>query len=411
MIKTAFTQDEVASDGLAGTGRQGSGALAEEHPERAPWTGRAKFARDHGDAFFQAVKRRVARYIEEQGKSRFDDGTIALKGLGFAGLAAIFYALVLSNAYPAWALLMFAIGFGVSALLLAINVGHDAAHQALTRHRWLNHLIQTICFLPLGANAYLWRLRHVKSHHVFPNVNGCDIDIDDTVFLRLSPNRPPRRYHRYQHLYAPIVYWLVGLHTAVYQDFVYLFKRRLANMSDIRHPPFEYASFVLEKVGYVSIVFLIPMMVMERPWWHIAVGVLVMTSVMSVVFVALLIGTHFSEAAKFPAVESTGRIPHSWAVHAMITSVDWNPTSKLANFFVGGANAHAAHHLFPTFAHIHYVPITRIIERTAREFGMPYNRTTLWGMIRSHFAFLRRMGRGEAREAPPRRPLKAWRQP
>ena len=57
--------------------------------------------------------------------------------------------------------------------------------------------MQTASFTLLGANTYLWRLRHVKSHHNFPNVNGRDIDIDDTAFLRLSPNQPRRRYHRY----------------------------------------------------------------------------------------------------------------------------------------------------------------------------------------------------------------------
>ena len=275
------------------------------------WEARARFTHDRDDGFYTAVKERVYEYLRASGKSRFDDGRAAFKGALFGGMAVMFYGLVLSNAFPVWLLQLFAIGFGSSALLLSINVGHDAAHHALTPNRRFNNLVQTILFTLLGANAYLWQLRHVKSHHVFPNVNGCDIDIDDNWFLRLSPNQTRRWYHRYQHLYAPFIFWLVDVHTVFYQDFVYLFKRRLANMTDIKHPPKEYAIFILSKFCYVCIVFFVPLAVTGRPWWHILTGALVMTFVMSVTFVTLLIGTHFSEETAFPQVEHNGRIARS----------------------------------------------------------------------------------------------------
>ena len=78
-------------------------------------------------------------------------------------------------------------------------------------------------------NSYLWRLRHVKSHHVFPNVNDCDIDIDEYWWIRLSPNQPHLPHHRFQHLYAPLIFWLVNIHTTFYQDAVYLFKHLLTS--------------------------------------------------------------------------------------------------------------------------------------------------------------------------------------
>ena len=364
-----------------------------------PWDDPAKFTRDDGDAYFAAVKARVAAYLESSGKSRFDDGTILLKGLLFGSLAALFYALVLANSHQAWVLQLFAIGFGVSALLLALNVGHDAAHNSLSPHRRLNTVVQTVVFTVLGANAYLWRLRHVKSHHVFPNVNGCDIDVDTTYFLRLSPNQRRRWYHRWQHLYAPLIFWLVDVHSVFWQDFEYLFKRRLANMRDIRHPIGQYALFAACKLAYVAIVFAIPFAALDRPWWHIVAGALVMSFVASALFVTLLIGTHFAEETVFPNVGPDGRVPHSWVTHALITSLDWSPESRVANFIAGGVNAHAAHHLFPTVAHIHYVAITRIIREEAARHGMPYNAVSLRGMILSHIRFLKRLGRGDQASA------------
>src|SRR5262245_3359415 len=197
--------------------------------------------------FYTAVARRVSEYFRRTGKSRYADGLFWTKALLFGGLAAGSYALILWHPFPLWVLMPVALVYGVATLLLAINVGHDAAHGTVVRSRWANALIQFGCFTLVGVNAYLWRMRHTKSHHIFPNVNGCDIDIDENPFLRLSPNQPWRPRFRFQHLYAPLAYVFVALHTVLFQDFVYLAKRELANMRDIRHPRYEYALFALSK--------------------------------------------------------------------------------------------------------------------------------------------------------------------
>jgi linoleoyl-CoA desaturase len=362
---------------------------------------RARFRKDRSDEFFADVKRRTHAYFRSTGKSRYDDGRIAVKGLLFAGLAGAFYYLALFAGLSPLGSFAAGLGFGLSALFLALNVGHDGAHNTLTRSRAVNLTLQTLIFTLVGADAYLWRLRHVKSHHVFPNVNDCDIDIDDYWWMRLSPNQPHLPHHRFQHVYALVVFWLVNVHTTFYQDAVYLFKRDLANMRNIRHPWYAYPLFVASKAGYFGIWLAVPIMVLPYPWWWVALAWPAISFVMSVVFIALLIGTHFAEETVFPSVDRSGEIPHGWAYHALATSLDWSPDSPLANFLSGGANAHAAHHLFPNVAHVHYPAITRIIAEEAARHGMPYNRTNLRGMLASHFRFLRRMGRGEGAVASP----------
>ncbi|HKU94701.1 MAG TPA: acyl-CoA desaturase [Vineibacter sp.] len=321
------------------------------------------------------------------------------KALVYVAIAVASYGAILSDRFSPWQMLLLANVFGAAALLLAINVAHDAAHDALTPHRRLNRIVQTVIFTLLGANAYLWRLRHVKSHHVFPNVNGCDMDIDENPFLRLSPNHRRRRYHRYQHLYAPFVFWLVALHTVFYQDFVYLAKKRLANMRDIRHCGLQYAAFIACKTIYLAIVAGIPMVVLDVAWWHVVVGAMAMSASASILFVMLLIGTHFAEETQFPYVDRDGCLAHDWAEHALLTSVDWSPQSRLAVFIAGGANCHVAHHLFPTVSHVHYIAISAIIRQTAAEFGLRYHCMTLPGLVRSHFRFLKRMGAIDQQDA------------
>ncbi|MFO0850597.1 MAG: acyl-CoA desaturase [Gemmataceae bacterium] len=352
-----------------------------------------RFRHEGDDHFYAVLKRRVAEHLRAGGRTGYADRLFWTKAALFGGLAVGCYALILSSPFPAWTLLPLAAGYGAAVILLGINVAHDAAHRTVSRRWWVNDLIQFGCFTLVGVNAYLWRLRHTRSHHVFPNVNGCDIDIDENLFLRLSPNQPWRPHFRWQHLYAPLAYVFVAVHTIVWQDFAYLWKRRLANMTDLRHPWHQYLLFGLSKGLYAGLTLGLPMWLLPVPWWQVLLGYLAMTATVSVVFVFLLIGTHFSDATEFPATTPAGDLPYTWAEHNLATACDWAPESFWAHFFVGGVNAHAAHHLFPKLCHTHYRAIVPIIAATAAEFGLPYHRTSLAGMIDGHFRFLRAMGR------------------
>ncbi len=370
-----------------------------------------RFRNDGNLDFFRAVNARVSAYFADTGKGRLGDWRIWAKGALFFAIAATCYGVIMADMLPALPALGVGILFSLSVLSLALNIAHDAAHNALVRNRSVNRWIQIAIFSLMGASAYLWQMRHSKSHHVFPNVNGCDIDIDSNTFVRLSPNHPRRFYHRFQHIYAPVIFWLVDIHTVFIQDTQYLFKRNLANMCEIRHAPFEYFMFVATKVFYVAIVFVIPTLATRFGLLEVIAGNLVMSFVASVVFVLLLIGTHFSEMTQFPAVDGEGRLPGNWATHALATSLDWAPLSPVAHFFAGGANAHAAHHLFPNVCHVHYRPITRIVQEEARRHGLGYNQTGLLRMIASHFRFLRRVGRAPMPGTPIRAsssPLARW---
>ena len=290
--------------------------------------------------------------------------------------------------------LALAVAYGVATILLGINVGHDGAHNAVSRALWLNQAALNVSFTLIGVDPHLWQLRHAKSHHIFPNVNGCDIDIDSNLFIRLSPNHPRRWYQRYQHIYAPVLYAIVGFQSAFVQDFQYLFKKELANLTDITHPKSFYAWFAVRKAIWIATMFVIPMIVLPFPWWQVALGAFIANAAGSFVFVSMLIGTHFADEAAFPAPGPTAPFEHDFATHALVTSLDWNPHSRLAQLVAGGANAHAAHHLFPHMSHAHYRQVSKIIEETARDHDVPYNRTTFAGLVTSHLRFLRRMGAG-----------------
>ena len=76
----------------------------------------------------------------------------------------------------------------VSSLLMAtviaalFVVGHDAAHDSLTPHKWLNRVIGTICFLPSMHPYSLWVELHNYRHHRWTNLRG-----KDDVWIPLDP--------------------------------------------------------------------------------------------------------------------------------------------------------------------------------------------------------------------------------
>lgn len=352
-----------------------------------------RFEPETGESFYRRLKRRVDAYFARTGKTRMADRTVLAKAAFLIALLVGSYTLVLLHPFPNWTLLPLGCTFGLAALLLVINVGHEAAHRTLFRSRFANDAALALAFAPIGLSGYLWKMRHTRSHHLLPNVNGCDSDIDENPFLRLSPNHPWRPHFRFQHLYAPLVYLIVGVHSVLWQEFGYLFKKQLANMTDIRHPPHQYVLFALTKAFHFGVALVIPILVLPVPWWQVVLGYLAMTAVVSLAFVFLLGPAHYADVTAFPEVGPDGRIGHTWAEHGLMTACDWSPHSRVARFLSGGFNTHVCHHLFPNVSHAHYRELARLVEQTAAECGVRYNRLGTAAIVRSHFRFLRELGR------------------
>lgn len=346
--------------------------------------------------FHRALRRAVDRYFAMTSRNRFATPGLWLKAALYAGALIAGWLWLMAGPSSFIGQLAAYTLLGMASLLLALNLAHDAAHNALAPSRRFNRIVFAATFGTLGVDAPLWAMRHVHSHHLYPNVNGCDADIDHNPLLRLSPNHPWRPRHRFQHLYAPLIYMLVNLHAALVQDAIYIFKRSLANLRDIRHPPSRYVGFVLGKLAYVLLVVAAPILASPLPCWQVVLAYVSATAVMSLFFVVTLIGTHFAEGNAFPVLAGDGTIEGSFTSHVFSTSLDWHPTSPVALALVGGLNAHVAHHLFPAVSHVHYPAISAIVARLARRHAIAYHRTSWSGLVVAHFRHLRRLGRPNA---------------
>jgi linoleoyl-CoA desaturase len=108
-------------------------------------------------------------------------------------------------------------------------------------------------------------------------------------------------------------------------------------------------------------------------------------SVCSLAFAIMAVGTHVSVLAEFPLPDANGRLPYDWAVHQLATSVDWSASNPIAIGLTGGANAEAAHHLFPAFSHRHAAKLTKIIYEEAAAHGVTYHAVSFPQMLLAHW--------------------------
>lgn len=105
-----------------------------------------RFNHEADDGFYHAVSRRIDNYFLRTGRGRLADRSVLAKAAPFRVLIVGSYSLTLAHPFPNWVPLPLVFTFGVSSLLMAINIGHDAAHHVLFRSPFWDDVAQAACF-------------------------------------------------------------------------------------------------------------------------------------------------------------------------------------------------------------------------------------------------------------------------
>ena len=230
-------------------------------------------------------------------------------------------------------------------------------------------------------------------HHTFTNVAGHDDDIMQVKILRIEPTKELLKIHRYQYIYAFLLYPLATLSWVFIRDYANFFREDFKAASGRKHPTSEFLRLIGYKLLYYILFLALPIYFIDRPWYHIALGFVVLHMVEGLVLSIVFQLAHVVEKAQFPVPKENNDLERSWAAHQMYTTADFARGSKLVTFLVGGLNFQVEHHLFPKICHIHYPELAPIVKATAEEFGLPYNDYRTLGMaLHSHVRTLRDFG-------------------
>ncbi|KGI78723.1 linoleoyl-CoA desaturase [Oleiagrimonas soli] len=303
---------------------------------------------------------------------------------------ALTYTALVFLAQTWWQALPLAVALGAATAGIGFNIMHDGGHLAYSKRRWVNRLMAMTLDL-VGGSSYIWQWKHGRFHHTWVNVDGHDSDIDLGVLARLSPGQRRRPWHRWQHLYLWPLYAVTVLRWHLYGDFRDLLTGTIGTRSFARPRGADLAVFVLGKLAFFMLAFGLPLLF--HPWTAVVAGYAVVAAVSGLLLALVFQMAHVVEAAAFPT--PVGEAPHldtPWAVHQLHTTVNFAPHNRVLSWLIGGLNFQVEHHLFPHIAHVHYPAVARVVERTCREFGLPYHVSPSFAAsIASHYRWLHRM--------------------
>jgi len=282
------------------------------------------------------------------------------------------------------------VAYGFSALLFAFNFSHDFSHNSVFKNKRANNFCFIAIYAIVGAHAEAWKQRHIKSHHYAPNVEGYDSDLGISSLIRVIPGSRFCWFHRFQHLYAPLAYTSYSIFWIFIKDFIILFSK---DQYTEKKGFIYHISFWIQKMFYLTIILVLPLIFTQQPWYIVIAGFLLMQLLQSLFLLFTFFMTHHVEKTAYPTVDKDGYINSSWLMNQVKSSNDMHPFSETANFILGGFNNHIAHHLFPHIHHIHYPRLNRILYGVLQAHGIIPNQTSYWGGIVSHMRLLKKMSR------------------
>lgn len=342
--------------------------------------------------FHATLRARVDAYFNERRLSTRGGAAWLAKAAFFVLSTLALYAVLLAVplSWPWFSAA--AVILGLSFAAIGFNVMHDAVHGSASKAEWVNRLF-SFSLEGLGGSARLWRAKHNIAHHSHTNVDGADDDIELKPLMRLSPDQPRRPWHRFQFLYAPLLYALTHSNWILFNDFRTYFRGRIAQT---RLPPArlsDHLTFWASKTLFLFLALGLPCILIG--WQKSLVGYAIASASAGLTLAIIFQLAHTVKGVAF--TRKGGQKPSDWAADQVRSTANFSAGNPLMAFLTGGLNHQVEHHLFAKVSHLHYPAISRIVKQTCLEWRLPYLCSrTFFGALLSHFRHLYAMGRNPA---------------
>jgi linoleoyl-CoA desaturase len=344
------------------------------------------------ESIYTALNTEVERYFKDNNLSKKGNAQLYIKGVFF--MASIIYAyiqLVFFTPESLWFSVPLCIYAGFTLAFIGFNVMHDACHGSYSESKKTNDFMSySMNFL--GSANFIWKVKHNVVHHSFTNIDGIDADIIQTKLLRFAPTQQKRSVHRYQHLYALVLYALSYTTWILFNDFEKYYSQKVYQTPIPRFNTRERIIFWISKIYYVSVYLAIPIFMLGA--LKALIGYSIISAACGIMLAVVFQLAHVVEKTEFEdATDTTLLLEAEWAEHQLNTTANFATDNKLVSWFLGGLNFQVEHHLFPYVSHVHYPKIQPIVQRVCAQYGVAYRSyPTLGAALRSHFAMLRILG-------------------
>ncbi len=347
------------------------------------------------DSFYTLLRQRINDYFTANGLQKQDDPGMYLKTAIQLGMWAGSYICMVSNQFHGWLLFGFQILFHFSMFLMSVGIAHDGSHGAYSKKPWLNKIMYRVFDL-IGINSHMWEYNHNLSHHYVPNIPIYDSAIDSFGLFRFHPRAKYHAFHRYQHIYIFFLYALSTLFKIFFLDFFSFARKRIGNMEVKKHRLKDILYLVFTKIFVITYLLIIPIWVIDVPAWQIIGGFLAGNIIMGITLGICFQVTHLTDRTVFVEPDENGLINNTFPRHILATTADFATKNRIVTWISGGLNLHVTHHLFHKISQVHLPSLTKIVEQTAKEFGVPYKAyPTVFSALRSHLRLLKVLGSRE----------------
>lgn len=339
-----------------------------------------RFSKKKDTDFAKTLRKRVNEYFASKQVSRHANTQMVVKTVVMILMYFVPFGLILSGVVsPTWLFMGLWVLMGVGLAGIGLSIMHDANHGAYAQNPKLNDFIGLILNL-VGGNAINWKIQHNVLHHSYTNIEDADEDIHGPIFLRFSPHQKRLKIHRFQYLYAWFFYGLMTIFWVTGKDFAQMIRYKKMGLTKA-FGSFNklFTELVLWKVFYYIYVLVIPILILPVSPWLIVAGFFVMHFVAGLIMSCIFQPAHVVPDAEYPLPDDKNLVDNNWAVHQLLTTMNFAPNSPAFSWYVGGLNYQIEHHLFPNVCHVHYKKLSAIVKETAKEYGLPYHSQDSFG--------------------------------
>lgn len=282
-------------------------------------------------------------------------------------------------------------GLGMAGV--GMGIMHDANHGSFSKYPFINKVMASSIYL-VGASKGIWRIQHNVLHHSFTNIEGFDDDINPPPILRFTENQKKRKIHKFQHLYAWFIYGLTTLSWATSKDYLHL--NQFNKMGLIKSKKIFYSLLIkmtISKLFFIGFVVVMPFILSGLSFTLIVVAFLIMQFTTGLIITLVFQAAHVVPNTIFPDLNNENAIETDRLTHQLLTTSNFAQKSNFLFWAFGGLTNQIEHHLFPHISHIHYKKLAPIVEKTAKEFNIPYHtKGSFFAVLEQHFLLLKRLG-------------------
>merc|ERR1712137_1435920 len=275
---------------------------------------------------------------------------------------------------------------GLSLCWIGTGVQHTANHGGLEKNTKLEYAIGLLDDIAVGGSSICWRYHHNILHHAYCNDPERDTDTFSSMpFLRLDSSQPWQPYHRFQWMYAPVLFSLLWISIQI-EDLKQLLGNAFYTVKFNGTSSVEIVFAVLLKTIHFWWIVVLPYQIhglwsMLFPWMAcFGFGGFVLASMFQV-------SHNVDETKAMQAPSNKG----CWAKQQIVTSTSWG--GRISCFFAGGLNFQIEHHLFPCLPHHIYPQVQKIVKDECAKRQIFYaGYSTLVSNYIDHVKFLYNIG-------------------